>query len=76
MEKQILQEKVNLLNQRLRILILQNAREGSVYDDKFLLEMHYISGQVLVLNQQLGQWQQATLANRMAGIMPALVAQS
>ncbi len=65
-----------MLNQRLRILILQNAREGSVYDDKFLIEIYHISAQVLTLKQQLGQWRKTTVVNRMPGIVPTLVAQS
>ncbi len=76
MEKQILQEKINMLNQRLRILILQNAREGSVYDDKFLIEIYHVSAQVLALKQQLGQWRQTRVVNRLPGIVPTLVAES
>ncbi len=52
MDAKILREEKNILKQRLRILILQNAREGEVYDDKFLMELHHISKELLALQQK------------------------
>ena len=52
MDAKILREEKNILKQRLRILILQNAREGAEYDDKFLLELHHISKELLALRQR------------------------
>ena len=52
MDARILREEKNILKQRLRILILQNAREGVVYDDKFLMELHHISKKLLALRQR------------------------
>lgn len=52
MDARILREEKNKLKQRLRILILQNAREGIVYDDKFLMELHHITKELLALRQR------------------------
>lgn len=69
MNIQILQGKKEMLKQRLRILILQNASEGSEYDDKFLLEMHQISEQLLLLRHMTAARKKAAV-NRTAGMMP------
>ena len=74
MNTQLLQEKKEILKQRLRILILQNAREGSVYEDRFLMELNHISEQLLVLRQGNVLPNKAGIAKRAAGIVPTLVA--
>jgi len=76
MNKHSLREKTEKLNQRLRILILQNAREGSVYDDRFLFEVRQISDQLLHLRQAETAQVRPERGLRSAGIMPALVAHS
>jgi len=73
MNIEILQRKKEMLKQRLRILILQNAREGSVYDDRFLLELHQISEQLLLLRQRTAA-RERTALNRAAGIVPVITA--
>ena len=50
---QVLEEKIETLNNQLRILILQNAREISGYDKAFLCEVRMLSGQILNLQNQL-----------------------
>ena len=50
MKSQVLQQAQEELIARMRILILQNAREGAVYDSQFLQEMHRISGKLLQMN--------------------------
>jgi len=74
MNTHILQERKDALQQRLRILILQNAREGSVYDNRFLLEMHQISEQLLQIHQKEFGEKPVSGSIRMAGIVPAMVA--
>ena len=74
MNTQILQKKKDILKQRLRILILQNAREGSVYEDKFLMELSHISEQLLVLRQANVLPNKVGIAKRAAGIVPTMVA--
>lgn len=74
MQKHSLRDKTEKLNQRLRILILQNAREGSVYDDRFLFEVRQISDQLLRLRQSETVQVKPERGLRSAGIMPALVA--
>lgn len=76
MNTQILREKTEKLNQRLRILILQNAREGSVYDNHFLFEVRQISEQLLQLRQSDTKQARPERSLRSAGIIPALVAQT
>ena len=53
MTTQILEEKMETLNNRLRILILQNAREISGYDEVFLREMRRLADQILNLQNEL-----------------------
>ena len=50
-----LYDKLERLNQRLRILILQNSRQGSIYDSEFLLEVHGLSREILRLKHVLGK---------------------
>ena len=69
MNTQILYGKKEMLTQRLRILILQNARESVEYDDRFLLEMHQISEQLLLLRHMTAA-REKTALNRAAGVMP------
>ena len=75
MNMEILQGKKEMLKQRLRVLILQNAREGSEYDDRFLLEMHQISEQLLLLRHMTIARERRTL-NRATGKMPIITAQT
>ena len=74
MSTHILKERKDALQQRLRILILQNAREGSVYDNRFLFEMHQISEQLLLIHQKEFGEKPVSGLTRMAGIVPAMVA--
>jgi len=53
MAAQILEKKIEILNNQLRILILQNAREISGYDKAFLYEVCTLSGRILNLQNQL-----------------------
>ena len=47
-----LEEKRNKLNERLRILILQNARESAFHgDERFLKEIRDLADQILRLNR-------------------------
>ncbi len=73
MNTEILQGKKEMLKQRLRILILQNASEGSEYDDKFLLEMRQISEQLLLLRHMTAA-REKTVLNRATGMMPVFTA--
>lgn len=50
MKSQVLRQQQEKLINRMRILILQNAREGAVYDSNFLNEMHQVSGELLQMN--------------------------
>lgn len=75
MNTEILQGKKEMLKQRLRILILQNASEGSEYDDKFLLEMHQISEQLLLLRHMTAA-RERRAPNRAVGVMPMFSAQT
>ena len=63
MDARILREEKNILKQRLRILILQNAREGIVYDDKFLIELHHITKELLALRQKNATQEQMIKTN-------------
>ncbi len=74
MKKHSLREQTEILNQRLRILILQNAREGSVYDDRFLFEVRQISDQLLHLRKSEPTQAGPEKSLSSAGIIPALVA--
>ena len=74
MNSQLLQEKKEIDKRRLRTLILQNAREGSVYEDRFLMELNHISAQLLVLRQGNLLSNKTGIAKRAAGIVPTLVA--
>lgn len=76
MNTQILREKTERLNQRLRILILQNAGEGSVYDDHFLFEVHLISEQLMQLKRSDNQQARPEGRLRNVGKIQALVAQT
>jgi len=53
MENDLLKEEMYELNSRLRIMILQNAREEEGYDENFLLELNRITGQILDLKRSL-----------------------
>lgn len=51
MNANILEEKRSKLNERLRILILQNARESSFDgDERFLKEIRELADRILQLN--------------------------
>ena len=54
MHPKIIREKLKELNNRLRILILQNVREEEGYDDHMLMEMHDITKQIIDLKQMIG----------------------
>ena len=54
MHPKVIQAKIIELNNRLRILILQNVREEDGYDDQVLMEMHDITKQILDLKQMIG----------------------
>jgi len=54
MHPKVVREKLIELNNRLRILILQNVREEDGYDDQMLMEMHDITKQILDLKQMIG----------------------
>jgi len=53
MTAQVLEEKIETLNNRMRVLILQNARETSGYDKVFLHEMRRLADQILNLQNEL-----------------------
>ncbi len=53
MTTQVLEEKIETLNNRLRILILRNAREILGYDKVFLCEVRGLADQILNLQNQL-----------------------
>ena len=54
MNSQILEKRMDRLNERLRILILQNARENSFYDEGFLKELRELADQILKVKTVLG----------------------
>jgi len=51
MNSQLLERRISQLNERLRILLLQNAREEALYDDRFLRELRQLAEQILNLKQ-------------------------
>ncbi|HGY57076.1 MAG TPA: hypothetical protein ENK44_15310 [Caldithrix abyssi] len=53
MNKKIMETQLERLSERLRILILQNARFESDYDQSFLEEIILISQQMLQLKSKL-----------------------
>ena len=53
MQYNLMKEKLNELNNQLRIMILQNVREEKEYDDRFLLKMNLITQQIIDLKQSL-----------------------
>ena len=48
-----LEDKIRSLNNKLRILLLQNVKEEYVYDNMLLLEMHKLTAQILKLKQMI-----------------------
>ncbi|HID39763.1 MAG TPA: hypothetical protein EYP36_09660 [Calditrichaeota bacterium] len=59
MNKHILEQHLERLSERLRILILQNARYESDYDLVFLKELYNLSHHMLLLKKQLQKVEQA-----------------
>lgn len=59
MNKHILEQHLERLSERLRILILQNARYESDYDLFFLKELYNLSHHMLLLKKQLQKVEQA-----------------
>ncbi len=53
MNYNVTREKLDELNNQLRIIILQNVREEEEYDDRFLQEMNRITYQILELKKSL-----------------------
>jgi len=53
MDLKILQKQLDELNHRLRIIILQNARQENGYDDDFLSELNQVTRQILGLKRIL-----------------------
>ena len=53
MTAQVLEEKIETLNNQMRILLLQNVRETSGYDKVFLYEMRRLADQILNLQNEL-----------------------
>ena len=53
MESQTLQHRIDQLNQRIRILILQNAREQDEFDDEFLCQIKELADEVLRLRNRV-----------------------
>ncbi len=49
MYNHILEERMEGLHQRLRVLILQNAREETEYDVRFLQEVRQLADEILRL---------------------------
>lgn len=49
MYNHILEERMEGLHQRLRVLILQNAREETEYDERFLKEVRQLADEILKL---------------------------
>lgn len=53
MQHNVMKEKLNDLNNQLRIMILQNVREEEEYDDRFLSNMNQITKQIIELKQSI-----------------------
>lgn len=53
MHPKLIQERITELNNRLRIVILQNVREEDGYEDQVLMEMRDITEQILDLKQMI-----------------------
>ena len=53
MNKNILEQQLERLSDRLRILILQNSRYESDYDIPFLQEINHLSHKMLLLKAHL-----------------------
>lgn len=54
MNSKILEQRMEDLNERLRILILQNARESTFYDEGFLREIRDLADQMLCMKDVYG----------------------
>ena len=55
MQHNLMKEKLNDLNNQLRIMILQNVREEEEYDDRFLRNMNRITKQIIDLRQSISK---------------------
>ena len=55
MQYNLIKEKLNDLNNQLRIMILQNVREEEEYDDRFLYNMNRITKQIIDLKQSINK---------------------
>ncbi len=53
MQPQTLQHRIDQLNQRIRVLILQNAHEEEDYDERFLCEIKQLADEVLRLKERV-----------------------
>ena len=55
MQHNLMKEKLNDLNNQLRIMILQNVREEEEYDDRFLRNMNRITKQIIDLRLSISK---------------------
>ena len=76
MNNYTIEQKMQILNQRMRILILQNVRENIQYDDKALLEMRDLADQIIKLKNKLKNQNKMVYDSKSSGFVNSLVGQS